>query len=41
MNYSGKCSFKTQFFCSVGDDQTIWKWDINGEPVSIHFKMTI
>ncbi len=25
---------------SVGDDSAIWKWDINGEPVStiIHFK---
>lgn len=20
---------------SVGDDQAIWKWDVNGEPVSI------
>ena len=24
-------------FISVGDDQAIWKWDINGEAVSISF----
>jgi hypothetical protein len=37
MNYSGKSYSITQFFNSVGDDQTIWKWDINGEHVSTLF----
>jgi|APSaa5957512535_1039671.scaffolds.fasta_scaffold294032_1 hypothetical protein len=23
---------------SVGDDQAIWEWDINGEPVSLTFR---
>lgn len=25
---------------TIGDDNNIWKWDINGEPVSIHFYQT-
>jgi len=26
---------------SVSDDMTIWKWDMNGEPVSINFSDVI
>jgi hypothetical protein len=26
---------------SVGDDQAIWKWDMNGEAVSVHLSFLI
>lgn len=26
---------------SIGDDQVIWRWDINGDPVSIGLFLTL
>jgi hypothetical protein len=37
MNYSGKNLNKLTYFLSVSDDMTIWKWNIDGESVSIIF----
>jgi hypothetical protein len=43
VNSSGtnkKENFRINKFYSVGDDLAIWKWDMNGEPVS-YFKQSL